>query len=130
MNWRSTAAGCLVALLLLSAAHVACRRAGTSRYPLQSPNPLDRARAAVAAAEQGDPSAVHGLVDLLNDRDAGVRLYAINALERLCGTTYGYEHYAPLDQRRAAIERWRDALRAGELTVSRREASAAGDPGP
>ncbi|MBI5866272.1 MAG: hypothetical protein HZB38_17515, partial [Planctomycetes bacterium] len=64
----------------------------------------------MSAAESGDKQAIHSLVSLLEDRDAAVRLYAIKALERLCGKTYGYVYYAPEPSRDAAVGRWREAL--------------------
>jgi hypothetical protein len=56
-------------------------------------------------------------VDLLEDRDAGVRLFAIQGLARLCGSDYGYRYYAAERERAGAVRRWRDALRDGQVTV-------------
>lgn len=91
---------------------------------LESSNPYERAVAAVQRAEQQDLTAVHQLVTLLEDRDPGVRLYSVNALERLCGTRYGYEYYDPPKERAQAVARWREALAAGEVTVSGPESTA------
>jgi len=94
-----------------------CRSAAQSRAQLQSPNPVDRAKAAVVAAEQKDRDAVHALIGLLDDPDIAVRLYAIAALRRLTGNDYGYRYYASDADRAAAVARWQAAARAGELTV-------------
>ena len=94
-----------------------CSSGVTQRERMQSANAFDRADAAVQSAKAGDKLAVHTLVGLLEDRDGGVRLYAINALERLCGTTMGYRHYADELEREAAVRRWRDALRDGQVVV-------------
>lgn len=96
------------------------------REQLVSPYPLDRARATVHLAENGDAEAVDLLIELLNDQDRGVRMYTILALERLCGETYGYVYYDPEPQRAAAVARWREARRRGEVRVTTR---TAGTPG-
>lgn len=94
-----------------------CASGATSREQLKSPSAFERAAAAVQSAEAGDAGAIHTLVDLLEDRDGGVRLYAIVALERLTGQTYEYQHFAPESQREVAVDRWRDALRRGDVHV-------------
>lgn len=108
----------------------ACESDAGTRQRLGSINPLDRAQAAVRVAEQGDVGAVHRLVDLLEDPSDGVRMYAILALERLTGETYGYQYYANESQRAAAVERWRAALRAGEVSVAARTSTAELGLGP
>ena len=104
-------------LLLLLLAMGACRSTGTQRDLLASNNPLDQVTATVWLAETGDAEAVHKLVSLLEDRDRTVRMYAIQALWRLCGRTYGYKFYEPEPSRARAVRQWREALRAGEVTV-------------
>lgn len=99
-----------------------CNPSGMRREHLVSPYPLDRARAAVELAEAGDAQAIDLLIELLNDRDRGVRMYAILALERLCGETYGYKYYNPEPQRAAAVARWRQARQRGEVTVQAQSA--------
>jgi HEAT repeat protein len=111
---RTGLAATLTALLCFG-----CASGATNREQLRSPNAFERAAAAVRSAEAGDAGAVHTLVDLLEDRDGGVRLYAIGALERLTGQTYEYQHFASESQRQAAVERWRDALRRGEVRLNR-----------
>lgn len=85
---------------------------------LSSFNARDRAAAAVALAERGEPQAVHQLIPLLEDSDAAVRMYAILALQRLTGETFGYRFYDDFAERQAAVSRWRDALREGRVTLS------------
>lgn len=94
---------------------LACDAGRRQREGLYSSNPLDRAQAVVRVAERQDAGAVHKLVDLLEDADPGVRMYAIQALRRLCGVDYGYRYYAAAAERAAAVERWRAALRVGEV---------------
>jgi hypothetical protein len=127
--WPGFGLACLIAVWL-----TACQ--STSRKELGSPNPLERAQAAVCLAEAGDAGAVHELVDLLEDSDRAVRMYAILALVRLTGADYGYKYYGTDLERAVAVRRWRDALRAGEVVVRHRttpseaepEASEAKDP--
>jgi HEAT repeat protein len=103
--------------VLLGAA--ACQSPSSQRQQLSSTNPLDQVRAAVWLADAGDKDAVARLVGLLEDRDETVRMYAILALERLCGQTHGYKYYAPDAERAVAVARWREALRKGEVTTER-----------
>jgi HEAT repeat protein len=106
----------LTAGITLTLAAAGCSASAT-RQQFASPYPLDRARAAVQAAEHGDGDAIHKLVDLLDDDDRAVRMYAILALERLTGDTFGYVYYADEASRAAAVERWRSALRDGRVTL-------------
>ncbi len=103
-----------------------CNSSGAQRQQLVSPYPLDRVRAAVQLAEAGDAQAVDLLIELLDDRDRGVRMYAILALERLCGKTYEYKYYDPEPLRAAAIARWREARQRGDVTLRSRAPQPAG----
>jgi hypothetical protein len=94
-----------------------CDRSVGRRQQLASANPLDRAQAAVKATEAGDLVAVHKLVDLLEDSDDAVRMYAILALRRLCGEDLGYRYYESAPARATAVQRWRQALRSGQVVV-------------
>lgn len=96
---------------------VGCHSSGATRDEITSPYPLDRVRAAVRCAEAGDAEAVDLLIELLADRDRGVRMFSILALERLCGVDYGYRYYGPEPERAAAIARWRAARQRGEVTL-------------
>lgn len=92
---------------------------GADRGELRSRSPFERARAAVRVAENGDSTAIHELVDLLEDDDAGVRLYTIESLRRLCGEDFGYRYQATTERREAAVQIWRAALRDGKLQLRR-----------
>ncbi len=107
----------LISVTLACSLVVGCVGMGQTR-DARSGNPLDRARAAVTLADQRDTEAVHALVDLLDDPDAGVRFYAIGALRRLCGNDFGYRYYADAVARQISIETWREAIRRGELTLT------------
>lgn len=104
-------------LALLCASGLALIGCANRNQALYSQFPLERARAVVASAQRGDQQAVPKLVDLLGDLDAAVRMYSIVALQRLTNQTYGYQYYAAPPERERAIERWRAALRAGEVIV-------------
>ena len=58
------------------------------------------------AVRKKDRSAVRQLVKDLQSDDPAVRLYAINALDRLTGQRFGYRYYDDEEQRRQAVERW------------------------
>lgn len=102
---------------LLQIGLIACDSLAYRRRQLESVYPPDRATAAVRLAEAGDREAIHKLVDLLEDDDAGVRLYVSLALERLCHQTYGFRYYDSESQRAEAVRRWRQALRDGQVIV-------------
>lgn len=82
------------------------------RSDIQSPDAVRRALAVQSAARDQDIEAVPLIVDRLEDEDDGVRFFAILALERLTGETFGYEYYKPPARQVAAIERWRDYVRS------------------
>lgn len=109
----------IVAVVGLGGSLSGCLVAPSRRSDLSARYPLDRARAVVAAAERHDADAIHALVNLLEDDDPGVRMYASLALERMCGETFGYRYYAPPEERAEALRRWRDALRNGEVVTLR-----------
>lgn len=108
----------ILSISLLASAISGCQSSAARRQELNSTYAPTRARAVVASAEAGDATAVHKLVDLLEDEDRGVRMYAIIALRRLCGVDYGFEYYAPEVERQAAVDRWREAIRAGEVHLA------------
>ncbi|MEW6250824.1 MAG: hypothetical protein AB1716_09260 [Planctomycetota bacterium] len=102
---------------LLLALVAGCRSTPDYRVLMRSANPLDRVQGIQAAYAERDLPGVAQLVGLLDDEDAAVRMFAIMALQRLTGETFGYQYYAPPNSRSAAVERWRQALRAGDVRV-------------
>ncbi len=127
-RWLLTRGVFLAGVVLLAGA--ACRLGTPPQRGLDSSNPLDRAQAVISVTERGDLTAVHKLVDLLGDRDEGVRMFAIMGLRRLCREDFGYRYYAAAPARAQAIERWQAALRQGTLTVPQPgEASGRGGAG-
>lgn len=71
-----------------------------------SPDPNRRIDAIIAAAEQGDRSAIRALIVQLDSSDAAARVLASRTLERLTGETHGYDPYGSERERGDAIERW------------------------
>lgn len=113
----------VVVLALLGGVQSGCQPSAGRRERLNSTYAPTRAQAVVQSAEAGDATAIHKLVDLLEDDDRGVRMYSILALRRLCGVDYGYRYYESEAQRLIAVERWRDAIRGGEVRLVRGSAA-------
>lgn len=65
-----------------------------------------RFRAIREAGKSGDQGAVRALVTRLASDDPAERLLSIRALEKITGTTLGYDHAASRTDREAAIARW------------------------
>ena len=59
------------------------------------------------AARDHDRAAIPQLVRQLESDDPAVRFYAIEALRKLTGKTFGYRFYDDPDERRPAVERWK-----------------------
>jgi len=73
---------------------------------LHSENPGAKLYAIRAAGEAGHDESVPDLVELLDHDDPAVRLYTIQALERITGERRGYLPYAEAAAREQAIARW------------------------
>lgn len=108
---RGAQAGAFVALCAVLVASCG----PTIKPSFDSPEPAARNAAIVEAAGKGEKSATPGLIRMLRSDDPCTRLLAIETLEQLHGTTYGFDSGADEWQRTAAIRRWEQALRAGEL---------------
>lgn len=107
----------LAVLAAMLAGAAGCETPTHRRVMLDSPDPVERVRGCLLAARDSDASAIHKLVELLEDTDAAVRMSANQALTEMTGKNFGYRHYAPAEARLAAVERWRAALRAGEVSM-------------
>jgi hypothetical protein len=81
---------------------------------LEDPSPTVRIRAIKWAGENRIEEAIPQLVDSLEDEDPSVRFYAIEGLRRISGTDNGYDYKAPVHERAASVERWREFLNAKE----------------
>ncbi len=126
---RGVRAGRPIVVVTCMVCWAGCDQAAVRRRQLNSDNPLDRSEAIMHAYEARDMRAVHKLVGLLDDPSDAVRMYAIQALRRLCGVDYGYRFYASAAEREPAVQRWREALRAGQITLRPAAPVAVSDEG-
>jgi len=120
MSWRYLAIGLALPWLF----EASCSGPPATRGGFDSDNPSAKIYAIERAAHANDTSAIRDIIPELGSDDPAVRLVAIETLERMTGQTYGYHHYDPPLERRAAIARWVSALEKGEIPV-RTQASAA-----
>jgi hypothetical protein len=74
-------------------------------------NPAAKLYAIQRAGLREDRSKIPQLVEQLDSDDPAVRLFAIEALERITGETRGYKPYDPPHRRTQAIDRWIEAYR-------------------
>lgn len=98
----------LCALLVTGCAPVEGRPSLHRR--LQSDAHDVRAAAVVEAGSRGDRKAVPYLVDRLEDDQADIRLFAIQALRQMTEENFGYRSYGNELARREAVRRWRQWL--------------------
>lgn len=110
----------VVLTVALACCATGCSSRAAERARLRSGNPIERAVAAKRLGAWRDEQAAPGLIGLLEDDDHGVRMIAINSLRRLFGTDLGYRYYAEERERAQAVDRWREALRRGDLSAAQR----------
>jgi hypothetical protein len=104
MNWKAGIA--ILAVSLVSGCY--------------SPDPksIDSTWAASAipamktAADTNDRKAIPRLVQNLDDHDSAIRFAAITALRRMTGQDFDYRYYDGEWDRRLAVQRWHDWLKA------------------
>jgi hypothetical protein len=77
---------------------------------LSNPDPSGKIPAMKEAVREHDLRAAPQLVKDLASDDGAVRFYAIEALHRLTGETFGYVYYQSEEQREPALKRWKDWL--------------------
>jgi len=92
----------------------------------QTPCPVFAVRLETHAGDQHRMENIPQLIASLDSDDPAVRLFAIQALERITGERFGYVPYAPPHKRRAAVDRWADAYEAGRFSA--KSDSRSGDP--
>lgn len=76
---------------------------------LSNPDVLVRLSAIKWAGQNKVAEAVEPLVDCLDDDDASVRFFAIQALVKITGQDHGYDYKADAQSRCAAMEQWQRA---------------------
>ena len=102
-----------IALLLIG---LGC---GSSPVPsLASEDAGERIPAIREAGRRRDARAVPQLVAALKSDDPAVRFYAIQALERITGTTRGYRYFDGEDQRAAAVTSWESYVKHHDRPTS------------
>lgn len=119
--------GPLALMLALGFVLASCRPSVEASF--DSPEPGARNRAIVAASRSRNPSHVPDLVRMLDSDDPVTRLLAIRTLEDITGETLGYDHAADPAERRRAVARWEERVRAGaEATPPSRPEEAVTTP--
>lgn len=99
------------------------------RQEFDDADPATRISAIHAAAVERDANQLPELIESLLSDDAAERLLAIRTLERMTGQTFGYDHAAPLAERRAAADRWADWYHAqsGDQSAGRAGVEQSGE---
>ncbi len=73
-------------------------------------DPADKIPAIEQAVRQHDTHVEPQLVAGLDSDDSAIRLYCIDALQRMTGQTLGYQFFLDHEQRAPAIDRWKQWL--------------------
>ena len=81
--------------------------------------PASRMAAIAVAARSNDLDAVPRLVEQLDSGDPAVRMAAAQALKRITGETYDFEHDGTPADRGEAVDRWVDAVDGGRVLSDR-----------
>ena len=84
-----------------------------------SPDPASKLYAIRAAGESRDAKNIPALVEQLDSDDPAVRVFAINALERITGERLGYNPYSDDVARRVAIDAWAQAVKTKKFAGNR-----------
>lgn len=94
---------------------VGCRPPAARLGGFDSLDPASKLYAVRRAGEARDRGAVADLVEQLDSDDPAVRMFTINALERITGERLGYDPYAGPAGRREAADAWAQAVRSGRF---------------
>jgi hypothetical protein len=96
-------AACGVCTLLLGCG-------GHGPRTVSNPDLEEKIPAIQDASRRHDLSVAPQLVKDLESDDPAVRFYSIRGLHALTGETFGYRYYDSEDDRKAAVDRWRQWL--------------------
>ena len=99
---------------LAVAAGGGCSKDAPLPSQVDSPNLAGKIPAIKRGVERMDPAVARQLVRDLSSADPVVRFFAIEGLRRLTDQTFGYVYYADDDQRKPAVQRWRQWLEETE----------------
>ena len=96
----------VVAMLLLTG----CGFLSLGPPNLASHDPAQKIPAIKWAARHHESSAIPQLIKALSSQDSAIRFYAIYALHKITGHTFGYVYYASEYRRSVAIACWKKWL--------------------
>jgi len=102
---------CNLLLVILMALTAAGCAPPASLGDFTSPDPAAKLYAIRAAGESRDRRHIEPLVEQLDSDDPAVRVFAINALERITGERLDYNPYQDEVRRRPAVEAWVEAVK-------------------
>ena len=98
----------LLLCLCVAAGLSGCEQIQASHYhDFEDDNPTVRLAAITRAGNTCDEKSIPYLVERLTDSEADVRLFAIVALRKTTGETFGYRHYGSRRSRDEAVAKWR-----------------------
>jgi hypothetical protein len=86
---------------------------------VSDPDPADKIPAIKEATRTHDQRAIPQLVADLDCDDPAVRLYSIDALQKLTGQTFGYRYYDDDEARKPAVTKWKQWLGSGQKSEVR-----------
>lgn len=106
LNPRSVAAGLLLAALCGTA--ISC--IGRDAPSIDSQDPDRLIPAIKAGVMSNNQQIIPKLVNDLESDDSAIRFYAIDGLQRLTGQDLGYVFFDDADDRKPAVQRWKEWL--------------------
>jgi hypothetical protein len=77
---------------------------------VSDPDPADKIPAIEFAVRQHDRRAIPQLIADLDNNDPAIRFYVIEALRKLTSQDLGYQYFVDEDQRKPAVDRWKQWL--------------------
>jgi hypothetical protein len=98
-------------LVLSACAAATCGCFPREQQRIGAVDPISNIPAIQGAARDKDYKAIPQLVRELDSDDPAVRFYAIQALQKLTGETFGYQFYDDASERRPAVRRWQQWVR-------------------
>lgn len=107
-------------IFALGALLAGCGGPGPRSKSLVDPDPASKIPAIKEAAREKNEQSATQLVKDLDSDDPAVRFYAIQALQRLTGETFGYRYYDDEQQRKPALQKWNEWLSERKTTDQHR----------
>ena len=104
-------------ICLLAAVVSGCGGAGPQAKSITDPDPASKIPAIKQKVREKDLTSAQQMVKDLESDDSAVRFYAIEGLRRLTGETFGYHYYESEEQRKPAIDQWKQWLNTTKPTT-------------